>query len=262
MNNKFCYWTISWGDYDYMAQSLISSAKEIGVEEDFYAFTEKPVSNCFNFRLNSNIENDQLQFFKFKYLKEEMSKLNYEYFIFIDSDHYFVRKPELSIDEIMMGSPWHSFLESSINTPKTKRSDWWEIPNRNFEIIMRKNGVFSTEIRNTNGGFWICHKDFIDTACDLAYSFHEELKRYNYLVPEEVSIAYLSHLFSPRIQDRFAERFINYWSTDWTGYFKDRLPVDEEWVNKSYMTYEDLKVKPAIVHAMRSKNMLINKSKI
>ena len=261
MKKKFCYWTISWGDYDYITQSLVNSAQEVGIEEDFYAFTEKEINNCINFRLNPNIHNDQLQFFKFKYLQEEMSKFDYEYFIFIDADHFFVRKPSMSIDEIMMGDPWHSFLESPVNSQKTKRNDWWSIPNNIFEFFMRKNGIFSQEIRNTNGGFWICHKDFIDTATKLAINFHSYLAKYNYIAPEEVSIAYLSHLFSPKIENRFIERFTNYWAADWTGHFKEELPVDKEWMSKSYMTYEDLKVKPAIVHAMRSKELLIKKSK-
>jgi hypothetical protein len=257
MVNQFCYWTISWGDYDYMAQSLIDSARKVGVQENFYAFTQKPINNCINFRLNPDIENDQLQFFKFQYLQKEMSKFKYEYFIFIDSDHFFVRKPEITINEIMMGDPWHSFLESPVNSPKTQRADWWGIPNNVFETIMRRNGVTSSEIRNTNGGFWICHKDFINTAVDLAYNFHNNIKQYGFTVPEEVSIAYLSHLMSPKIENRFVERFAKYWSTDWISNFANRLPINEHWVNKSYMTYEELNVNPSIVHAMRSKNMLI-----
>jgi hypothetical protein len=261
MKNKFCYWTISWGDYDYMSQSLVNSAKQCGINEDFYAFTQKPINNCFNLKLNKNIELDKLQFFKFEYLKEEMSKLNYEYFIFIDSDHFFVRRPEISIEDIMLESPWHSFLESPINSFKTKREDWWQIPNKVFEQTMRENGVYSKEIRNTNGGFWICHKNFINEACRLSYNFHEKLKNKGHTVPEEVSIAYLSHLMSPRLQDRFLEKFSNYWASDWTDNFKDSLPIDVEWEYTSYMTYEKINVKPAIVHAMRSKKALVENGK-
>lgn len=261
MNKKICYWTISWGDYDYIAQSMINSAREVGIEEDFYAFTEKPINNCSNFRLNKNINLDQLQFFKFEYLKHEIQKLDYDYFVFIDADHYFVRKPEISPLDIIQDSPWHSFLESPINSTKTKRPDWWQVPNHIMETFMRKNGVFSKEIRNSNGGFWICQKEFIDQAAILAYEFHNKLKRYNITVPEEVSIAYLSHLMSPKVEDRFLENFTNYWASDWTENFKDKIPEDREWEYTSYMTYEKIKVRPAIVHAMRSKIVLINKSK-
>lgn len=262
MNKKICYWTISWGDYDYISQSMINSAREVGIEEDFYAFTEKPINNCFNFRLNQNINLDKLQFFKFEYLKHEIQKLDYDYFVFIDADHYFVRKPEISPLDVIQDSPWHSFLESPINSVKTKRPDWWQVPNHIMETFMRKSGVLSKEIRNSNGGFWICQKEFIDQAAGLAYEFHNKLKRYNIVVPEEVSIAYLSHLMSPRVEDRFLENFTDYWASDWTENFKDVIPENREWEYTSYMTYEKITVRPAIVHAMRSKQALINLSRL
>ena len=126
---------------------------------------------------------------------------------------------------------------------------------------MRKSGVASKEIRNSNGGFWICHKDFINKASELAYKFHNYLKSFNMTVPEEVSIAYLSHLMSPRLEDRFLENFTNYWASDWTETFKDTVPNDREWEYTSYMTYEKILVKPAIVHAMRSKKALVELGK-
>lgn len=261
MNKKFCYWSISWGDYDYMCQSLVNSALQAGVKEEFITFTEKPINNCINYKLDKSIELDQLQFFKFEYLKKQMKKFDYDYFIFIDSDHFFLRNPNIEIEEIMKESPWHSFLESPINLPKTKRTDWWGIPNNILHLIMKQNGVESQELRNTNGGFWICNKYFIDNASRLAYEFHNNLKKYGYTVPEEVSIGYLSHLMSPINSDRFAERFTNYWASDWTGVFKDVLPKDIYWESISYMTYEKIIVKPAIVHAMRSKKALIENGK-
>jgi hypothetical protein len=126
---------------------------------------------------------------------------------------------------------------------------------------MRNAGVKSQEIRNTNGGFWICEKNFINQACFLAYEFHNFLKKYNIIVPEEVSIAYISHLMSPKLKDRFIENYTNYWASDWTEIFKDQIPVDKSWEYTSYMTYEKILVNPAIVHAMRSKEALIRLSK-
>jgi len=261
MKKKFCYWSISWGDYDHICQSLVDSAIGVGIEEDFIVFSEKPIKNCINHRLDDSIELDRLQFFKFEYLKKQLSKLDYEYFIFIDADHFFVRHPHMDIDKIMNGSPWHSFLESPVNSHRTKRQDWWGIPNNTLCSAMYQNGVQSAEIRNTNGGFWICHRNFINRASELAYEFHNHLKARGYTVPEEVSIGYLSHLMSPDVTDRYLEKYVNYWASDWVGTFRDKLPYDHQWDYTSYMTYEKLTVQPAIVHAMRSKTALINKSK-
>jgi hypothetical protein len=261
MNKKICYWSISWGDYDYMCQSLVTSFKNVGMKDDFITFTEKPIKNCINYSLDTSINLDPLQFFKFEYLKHQMQKMDYDIFVFIDADHFFVRKPEIEIENILNNSPWHSFLESPINTINTKRENWWGIPNHNFINYMRVNGVLSTEIRNTNGGYWICNKNFINRACDLAYEFHNYLKSNGLTVPEEVSIAYLSHLMSPKLEDRYLENYTNYWASDWTEIFKDKVPEDKEWEYTSYMTFEKIKVKPAIVHAMRSKKALIENGK-
>ena len=261
MNKKICYWSISWGDYDYMLQSLVNSFYQVGMTEDFITFTEKPIKNCINYRLDPNIENDRLQFFKFEYLKNRMQEMDYDIFVFIDADHFFVRKPGINIEDILKNGPWHSFLESPINTNKTRRQDWWGIPNNILETLMRRSGIESKEIRNSNGGFWICDKKFINTAHRLAYKFHHYLRSFEIKVPEEVSIAYLSHLMSPKLEDRFLENYTNYWASDWTDNFKDVLPVDKEWEYVSYMTYEKIKVQPAIVHAMRSKKALIENGK-
>lgn len=261
MNKKICYWSISWGDYDYMVQSLVNSFNDVGMKNDFITFTEKPIKNCINYRLDDKIENDKLQFFKFEYLKHHIQKMDYDIFVFIDADHFFLRKPEIEIEDILLGSPWHSFLESPINNSKTKRKDWWGVPNNILTYLMKNQGVNSKEIRNSNGGFWICNKNFINKASDLAYKFHNYLKYYKITVPEEVSIAYLSHLMSPILEDRFLENYTNYWASDWTENFKDQIPIDREWEYTSYMTYEKIKVKPAIVHAMRSKKALIENGK-
>lgn len=261
MKNKICYWSISWGDYDYMVQSLVNSFQNVGMEKDFITFTEKPINNCINYRLDTSIDLDQLQFFKFEYLKKCMQQTDYDIFVFIDADHFFVKKPEIEVEDILSGSPWHSFLESPVNTSSTRRGDWWGIPNFNFINAIRTNGIQSKEIRNTNGGFWICNKNFINQAHSLAYQFHKYLRSNGFVVPEEVSIAYLSHLMSPKLEDRYLEKFTNYWASDWTEVFKDKLPEYKEWEYTSYMTFEKIQVKPAIVHAMRSKKVLIENGK-
>lgn len=261
MKNKICYWSISWGDYDYMVQSLVNSFKNVGMKEDFITYTEKPINNCINYRLDTSINLDQLQFFKFEYLKNKMQQMDYDIFVFIDADHFFVRKPDIEIEDILSGAPWHSFLESPVNTSNTRRGDWWGIPNYNFINSMRSNGILSKEIRNTNGGFWICNKNFINQAHGLAYQFHNYLKSNGFTVPEEVSIAYLSHLMSPKLEDRYLEKFTNYWASDWTEIFKDKIPEDKQWEYTSYMTFEKIKVQPAIVHAMRSKKALVELGK-
>jgi len=94
---KVCYWSISWGQYSYILQSLLKSFKDVGMTEDFHVFSDKELKYVYNHKLIPTIELDQLQFFKFHYLKE-VAKLDYDIFVFIDADHFFVRKPDITIE--------------------------------------------------------------------------------------------------------------------------------------------------------------------
>jgi hypothetical protein len=257
---KICYWSIAWGQYSYILQSLLKSFKDVGITEDFHIFSDKKLKYAHNHQLIPTIQLDQLQFFKFHYLKE-IAKLDYDVFVFIDADHFFVRKPDVTIEEILNGDPWHSFLESPINSTKTQRADWWSIKNQDLVKYFQNLGVTSKEIRNTNGGFWICKKYFVNEAFDLAFKCHTYLKLQNHTVPEEVSIGYISHIASKNIQNRFAEKYFNYWGSDWTSNFNGILPEDKTWEWVSYMTMEKFIINPAIVHGMRSKNALIEYGK-
>lgn len=255
---KICYWSIAWGEYSYMLQALVKSFRGVGMKEDFVVYSDTNIKYAKSFPLDKTIELDSLQFFKFEYLKKLVSKLDYDIFVFIDADHFFVRKPEIQIDHILKdGSPWHSFLESPINSNKTRRPDWWGIKNADLVRYFRALGVNSREIRNTNGGFWICKKDFIEEACKLADISHQFLVANNHIVPEEVSIAYISNYISADNTNRFSEYLFNYWGSDWTGAFKDKLPKNKNWELVGYMTQEKILVNPAIVHAMRSKKALV-----
>jgi len=257
---KICYWSIAWGQYSYILQSLLKSFKDVGMTEDFHIFSDRELKYAKNHNLIDTIQLDQLQFFKFHYLKE-IAKLDYDIFVFIDADHFFVRKPDIGIEEILNGDPWHSFLESPVNSIKTQRQDWWGIKNQDLVKYFQELGVVSNEIRNTNGGFWICKKDFANQAFDLAFKSHNYLKLKNHTVPEEVSIGYISHMSSKDIRNRFAEKYFNYWASDWTTNFSGILPKDKTWEWVSYMTMEKFIINPAIVHGMRSKNALLEYGK-
>lgn len=258
---RICYWSIAWGDYSYILQSLVKSFKDVGMKEDFHVFSDRELKYCIHHNISKEIQLDRLQFFKFNYLKYELSKLDYDVFVFIDADHFFVRKPDVEIKEILGQDKWHSFLESPVNSYKTQRQDWWGITNNQLVNYFKDIGVKNEEIRNTNGGFWICKKNFIDQAYDLAFHCHSYLRSKNHIVPEEVSISYISHISSLNIEQRYAEKYLDYWASDWTSNFANSIPQDRNWIWTSYMTNEQFNVNPAIVHAMRSKNNLIELGK-
>ena len=51
------------------------------------------------------------------------------------------------------------------------------------------------------------------------------------------------------------------WASDWQGNYNEAWPDGKEWMFTDYFTGEDFPVNPAIVHAMRCKDILIASGK-
>jgi hypothetical protein len=60
---------------------------------------------------------------------------------------------------------------------------------------------------------------------------------------------------------RLHQNLYDIWASEWTGALKDRLPDGNQWEFNEYMTGKKFMVNPSIVHAMRSKNALVQNGK-
>lgn len=253
---KICYWSVAWGNYRYMLQTLVDSYKRVGMEHDFHAYTDGPFQGL-SHPLDPGVELDSRQFFKFHYLQRVLKPLGYDIYVFIDADHYFVRKPETTPEQLLAGAPWHSFLESPLaNNVQGARQDWWKCPVRQMDYFFRSQGVQARETRCSNGGHWVCHREFIDDAVRFALEFSSNCEKQGWVFQEEVAVAYLGHYMCADTSKHHLERHLNYWGTDWTAQFADRLPDGNPWTSTYYMSGRTELVNPAIVHAMRSKKAL------
>lgn len=257
---KTLIWSVAWGDYRYMLQSLVKSIKQCAIEHDVLVYCDQPLYGCTNKKLDPSIHLDQTQYWKFEYL-QRVAQMDYDVLVFIDSDHYFVRKPRIDFHEILNGDSWHSFLESPINSALTVRKDWWSAKNQDMLALWRAFGVTQKTVYNTNGGFWICKKDFAKAAKETVLQFREFQKKSGYNFPEEVGIAVLSHMFSKDYSNRMHHKYTDVWASEWTGALGGKVPNGESWKFIEYMTNNESQLNPAIVHAMRSKNSLVELGK-
>ena len=133
MSKKFCFWTVADGDHAKMAQIMVRSARQVGVVEDFHIWTDLPsiegaiTHDCGNF-------NKQSYMFKFAFLKDKVSQLDYDYFIFIDADNYFVSHPG-DLTHLMVGNKIFCQMENEITSPNVKRQDWWGCPIDKYQAL-------------------------------------------------------------------------------------------------------------------------------
>lgn len=102
-----------------MAQ-CVQSARRAGVFKEFHIFTDRPIEGCECYDANNMSETKG--WFKTIYLKLGMSRLLFDYFIWLDADHWFVRNPK-NILETLGKSPIHVPLTGivpNINTSGLK----------------------------------------------------------------------------------------------------------------------------------------------
>ncbi len=51
MSSTYCYWSVVDGDYSLMMQSVIASARKVGVFKEFHIWTDQPIKGAVNHEL-------------------------------------------------------------------------------------------------------------------------------------------------------------------------------------------------------------------
>jgi hypothetical protein len=257
---EFCYWSVATGDHAKMMKSCITTARMRGVTEDFHVWTDEPWETDdrgITFHVIEQLSNDHY-LFKFEYLKEEVSKLDYKYYVWLDADNCFVRKPR-SFDSLLRDNKWFVQLESKCEGPFVKRDNWWQIPIKWYKILLHYKGVPKDRpVYNTNAGFWIVRREAVEEFYNMAMEFFEFCRNELHLlgITEEVALAFVGHFVNDWQKNTY-KKTNNFWACDWTGQYRDRLPNGEAWTFEDYMSGEHNKNSPAIVHVMRAKELLI-----
>ena len=253
MRERYCFWSVVDGAYAQMMQAAVNSARQVGVFKDFQVWTDQPIEDA-TCHWVENIDKT-LYLFKLRFLRDEVSRLNYDYFVWLDADNYFVRDPG-DLLRLMQGSPVHSSLESDACVPGNVREDWWGCSLKDYATLMRFMGVRSRAIYNVNAGFWIVHHDVIARLCELAFEFWDLATRAGFEFTEEPPLAYATHMLCGNPYLHTLRQTADVWASDWTGSFDGRLPDGNPWEFVDYFSFDKFQVNPAIVHAIRSKEIL------
>jgi len=219
-----------------MMSSAIASARRCGVTEPFHVWTDRQIPGAICHPCGSFDRSFYL--FKFRFLLEQVSCLDYEYFVFLDADNFFVRHPGAgTFERLLRSNPWFVQLESECTSKFVTRGDWWGCPIKWYPLLLRYHGVTSTKIYNCNAGFWIVRKEAIAKFYKMAMDFftyaREELHLVNFT--EEPPLAFVGHFVDdPELNNFAATQGV--WASDWTGSFKDRLPDGSYWDFEDYMS--------------------------
>jgi hypothetical protein len=255
MGKTFCYWTVADGKHGQMAATMVASARQVGVTADFHIWTDTLSIDGANVHPCGTFDKT-LYMFKFHFLRNEVSKLDYDYFVFLDADNYFVKNPG-DLAEMMGSDKVFVQMENDCSPYRSKRGDWWSCPIGEYGKFLSEQGAKSDIYYNTNAGFWIVAKTAIAEFYERTTKFFEAAHKRGYRgFTEEPALAFVGHIMQDP-KKRVFEDTSWLWASDWTGQWKDKIPEYREWQFEDYMSGEKKMVKPCIVHAMRSKEKMI-----
>jgi hypothetical protein len=183
------------------------------------------------------------------FLKDEVGKLKYDYFVWLDPNNLFLRHPG-DILRVLHGAPVHASLESNAASPEPLQPDWGICSLTNFTKLMRFKGVRSRGIFTVNGGFWIVQRDAIDNFYALAWDFWDFCKKLGYSFGFEHLLAYASQMLCGNPYLHTLKHNRDLWAFDYTRRYASELPSSGGWDYVDYFSGETFQVNPAIVQRL------------
>ena len=251
MKPKYCYWSVCDGIYGAMMEHCVDTARSAGVFKEFHVFTDRALEGCQCYDAYQFEKTNGL--FKLHYLKVGMSRLNFDYFIWLDADTVFVRNP-LDPLEALGRSPIHVSLETNIAT-LTKDNTWNDVSLFRLRDMFRQEGVMNQPYL-CGSAFWILHHDAIETVYDLALGFWHKAKESGVIVDAAAGLGYAMQILCADSEAHLLVNQPDLWASDDEGHFREAVPCGEPWAWRHPLNADVIEIRPAIVHLPRSREIL------
>jgi hypothetical protein len=175
---RFCFWSVATRNYDDLMQDCIRSARAAGIWNDFHVFAARAIPGAITYDLDSFEEHHG--YFPLLYLKEGVAKLNYDYFVWVDADMRFIRKPIMFL----------SYLRSSpLHVPLWIPEEFGIKIDERSEACMRKWGL-TGGLYHAEACIWIVAKVAIDRLFQICIGFRNQCLEWGYDVGFDVGLAY------------------------------------------------------------------------
>lgn len=250
MKSRFCYWSIGTDGYCELLTSLVASARKAGVQEDFHFWTNRNVPGAICHP--AGLFDSWGWLFKLVFLRHEVSRLDYDFFVFLDADNWFVRRPE-DPGRWIEDTPLHVTLGADL-TKANPRAHWWRYPVETHVSLMRAAGATHRSLYNTNAGMFIVRRDAITAVYDLANRYWDFCREHGVLCVDEPLLAFAAQFLTPDTGRHTISQSHDFWAIDGTGAFEDRLPDGKPFTFRGFLGQYDMEVNPAIIHLVRGKN--------
>ena len=240
---SYCYWSLATGPYGALMENCVRTARAAGVFTQFQVLADRPLAGC---ECYDAYECDKAQgFFKLHYLKVGMSRLAFDYFIWLDADTVFVRKP-LDILSPIGRSPIHVPLELNL-ADLAQDSDYNGVSCFKLRHLYADAGLLNQPYL-CHSAFWIVRRDAIDSVYELAFQFVNRCRETGIVVNVDVALGYAMQLLCGDPEAHLLTRHPEIWASDNFGQFSGRALNLEAWDWQHPLADHIFPVNPAIVH--------------
>lgn len=171
MKPQYCYWSVATGVYSELMDECVKSARKVGNFKEFHILADKDIPNaeCYDWMGIDHTDG----MFKLAYLKSAISRLNFEYYVWVDADTIFNSNPD-QILATLGRSPVHFPLfdcpDDSERIIKIRN-----ISVENYQKTMRTAGLLC-RARICRSAFWVVKRSAIDVLCELAQHYYAVAK--------------------------------------------------------------------------------------
>ena len=264
--HNFCYVTGTNRNEDTaIIRGMVSRAREAGVSEDIHVFAPLPVSDTIFHQFTGDWKKHMA---KIDFMLE-LANTEYDYFVWIDADTWFVRDPGNLSDLIRDEKCWVS-MESDFHSQDAKFNEWYGLfvkdlpspPHPSDKLTPNAFDVYKSfgakHAFNTNGGMFIVRRSAVAEFHQKTWEVFNKLHEMGFHnVPDEPPLAIVGDvLASDPLQNTF-EQHKHRWACDWHSTFAHRLPDGKPWAGKDWLTQTEIgPINPDIVHLMRGKHLL------
>ncbi len=227
------------------------TARQAGVFKEFHVLCDRPLEGCECYDAYKLEKAHGL--FKLHYLKVGMSRLSFDFFVWLDADTVFVRNP-VDLLGPMSKSPIHVPLEANLSALK-EDCLWKSVPLARLLELWRQEGV-ANQMYASQSAFWIIHHDAIETVYDLAMGFWHAASNSGLTVDVSAALGYAMQMLCADPEAHLLVNHPDLWASDDAGHFRESLPDATAWRWRHPLRPGLVELRPSIIHLPKSKELL------
>lgn len=251
---KLCFWSIGLKTYAPILQAAVQSYRDAKLPWDFFCIADHNIDGATETIPHPTEFNFDGWHFKLRMLRQFISHKEYEHFVYVDSDTWFVRHPDGIEQWAEAGGNGACMLEGDCAKLEVANGMWGQIRLRKWVSLCRRMGVPHREIRNTNGGIWSVRRSKVDAFLRDCAEFRAKAQMEKW--PEcadEPCVAYAVMRSTGNLQPLLVQNNTKLWSCVLDRSTGNEIPANRDLHWHMFITNDHVTTNAAILHAMTYK---------